>query len=196
MTRSNAFPPLPSARIPRRTPPALGRWPVAVIAAERLRGSLVSCGPGYRPIGWPENPRIRLAALEASVLLGHSDVRLIAVSSTAAWVWGVARAPRTPLEFSTQRRQRYPHIPPPGVVIHEYALDTCDASWFGGLGVAAPIRVICDLLRTPGEFSRSDRVACRLLLLRIDRARHAVTEALQRGPLRHRQVALRRLAAL
>lgn len=196
MTRPNAFPELPRARVPRRQPPPLGRWPVAVLTAERLRGSLVVCGPGFRPLGWPETPRVRLAALAASTLHGHADVPLIAVASTAAWVWGVARAPRATLEFSTPRRQRYPHMPPSGVVIHEYALDTKDATWFGPLGVATPLRVICDLLRTPGEFSQSDRVACRLLMLRVPHARHTVAVSLHHGRLRQRQVALRRLSTL
>ncbi len=79
--------------------PRWDRWPEAVRSAELRAGSLVRCGPGYRPVGWPETPRVRAAALAPWLGAGRT-----AVLGTAAWIWGAAREPGSPLEIATEAR--------------------------------------------------------------------------------------------
>ncbi|WP_336659534.1 hypothetical protein [Leucobacter sp. USHLN153] len=188
-----------SASAPPRRPtlrvPALEHWPEAIRSAERLRGTLVRCGPGLRPVAWPETPRVRLSAL-APWLTPKSGGPVVAVGATAAWVWGAMRTPHTLLECSTIGRERRQFPPHSRVKLHHYSLDEHDIVWFGRGGVTTPARTLCDVLRSSEELSRVERVACRLLLLRLPAGRAGACQHLAEGARRRRQVARRRLAEL
>lgn len=170
--------------------PCFDRWPPAVRSAERLRGTLLRCGPGVRGAGWPETPRVRAAALSHWLAADRVAVRL-----TAAWVWGASREPGPPLEFSTLDRRRPEHrTPASGVSLHQFCY-TDDELWaFGpGLRVTAPAQTACDLLRKPGEFDRSHRVAVRLLIGMLPGGAEEVRARLTSGRAQYRTVALHRL---
>ncbi|MEV8338338.1 hypothetical protein [Leucobacter sp. NPDC077196] len=180
-----------SARRPRLAVPRTHEWPPAVRSAERLRGSLVSCGPGLRPAAWPETPRVRLAAL--APWLGN---QFVAIGTTAAWVWGVTRRPAVPLQSSTMGRKRPPARAIAGIAVHEHALTASDIAQFGDGRVTTRTRTLCDLLRSATPLSRVDRVACRLLLLQHEGGRSSVQAALDAGARRYRRVATTRLRDL
>ena len=80
-------------------PPRFDLWPEALRSAELRRGTLVACGPGVRGVGWPDSPRVRLAALAPWLSGGR-----VAAFRTAAWVWGAAREPGRPLRVTTVGR--------------------------------------------------------------------------------------------
>ena len=180
----------PRARRPQLSVPALEAWPEAVRSAELLRGTVVRCGPGVRPIAWPDTPRVRLAAL--APWLGS----FIAVGLTAAWVWGAARTPGPVLECSTADRKRPPATQPPGVRVRQLALAGGDIVQIGRGRATTPTRTLCDLLRADTPASTVERVACRLLLSGLSDGRPAAHAAITSGPVRQRRVAIERLREL
>ena len=175
---------------PRLEVPRVHEWAHAIRSAERMRGSLVPCGPGLRPVAWPETPRVRLAAL--APWLGE---QYVAIGMTAAWVWGAARHPGTPLQCSTIGRKRPPRTTPE-VAVHEHSLTAADFTRFGRASVTTQTRTLCDLLRSASPLTSTRRVACRLLLLQHSRGKPEVQEALDAGARRYRRVATVRLAEL
>ena len=181
----------PAARRPRLVLPAIDEWPEAVRSAERIRGSLVACGPGIRPVGWPETPRVRLAAL--APWLG---TRYVAIRLTAAWVWGAAKHPGSPIECSTHGRKRAPSFTSPGLTVYEHMLTSDDICRIGVQCVTTPTRTLCDLLRSASPHHITERVACRLLLARHPGGRAAVHTALNTGARRYRRIATARLREL
>ncbi|WP_153002089.1 hypothetical protein [Leucobacter chromiiresistens] len=183
--------PMASQLRPRLEVPRIHEWPPAVRSAERLRGTLVPCGPGMRPVAWPETPRVRLSALAPWL-----QERYVAIGLTAAWVWGAARSPGDPLQCSTIGRKRPPARRAPGVDVHEHALAAADFVLIGREAATTPTRTLCDLLRSPGPFDVEPRVACRVLLARHPGGRSAVQTALDAGSSRHRRIATARLASL
>ncbi|MGW9021473.1 hypothetical protein ACWGOE_08340 [Leucobacter chromiiresistens] len=183
--------PMATRRRPRLEVPRIHEWPPAVRSAERLRGTLVPCGPGMRPVAWPETPRVRLSALAPWL-----EERYVAIGLTAAWVWGAARSPGDPLQCSTVGRKRPPARRAPGVAVHEHALAAADFARIGRESVTTPTRTLCDLLRSAGAFGVESRVACRILLAREPGGRRAVQAALDAGSSRHRRIATARLASL
>ncbi len=145
------------------SPPRFDLWPEALRSAERLRGTLVPCGPGLRGVGWPETPRVRLAALAPWLADGR-----IAVYLTAAWVWGAARGPGHPLRVSTRPGSRNTTVVPSGTRVHELRLSPSECARFGGFSVTTPLRTATDLLYDDERFGTRQRVAVRLLLPLID----------------------------
>lgn len=170
--------------------PCFDHWPAAVRSAERLRGTLLRCGPGVRGVGWPETPRVRAAALRPWLDADHVAVRL-----TAAWVWGVCREPGHPLEFSTLNRRRPERrTPAPGVSVHQFAYAHHELSAFApDLRVTTPAQTACDLLRNPEAFDRAHLVAVRLLIRMIPGGSDQLRTTLRNGRAQYRAVALRRL---
>lgn len=171
----------------QRPPPAPvplpSRWPVAIRSAELLRGTLVRCGPGVRPVGWPETPRVRLAALDTWL-----DPGRIAILLTAAWVWGFARAPDSPLELATPQRKRPGALTPTGAVLHQHRYEAGSIQELGGFWVTTPARTLTDMLRLSEPFSGAHRIACRLILVSTPLSREQVHAALreQAAPFRRR----------
>lgn len=139
-------------------PPRLDRWPAAVRSAELLRGAAVRCGPGVRLISWPETPAVRAAAISRAFEHDRVAARL-----TAAWIWGAAREPGTPLRFIASRGRLLGDVMRAGIAVHEYRLEGSEIAEVGGLSVTTPVRTVYDLLRAP-HLGRRELVACRCLL--------------------------------
>lgn len=164
---------------------------MALRSAERLNGTLVPCGPGWRGVGWPETPRVRLAALSEWL-----DDTLVASHLTAAWVWGAARSPGPQVQLSTRVGRRKPADVGAGIRVYELRYSEADTVRLGRYSVSAPSRTVLDLLYTPDAFTRVCRVACRLLLSRIDGGAAAIARHLQEHRRPHRLLAERRLVGL
>ena len=169
--------------------PPSDAWPLAVRSAELLRGTLVRCGPGVRPIGRPETPESRIAA--AAPWLQDR----IACGATAAWVWGARPHPGPALHCATRHRRRPPAVLPPGVVVHQLTLDAEDVVEVAGRAVTAPLRTAVDLLKSV-EFDRPERAAVRLLALAGGHGRARLRAEVRRGGRADRLVAYARIAAL
>ena len=147
------------SRIPSPpAPPSLHLLPHAVRSAELIRGSAVRCGPGIRLVSWPETPSVRAAALGERL-----GTNRIAAHLTAAWVWGTAEEPGTPLEFIVRVGRAHQLEPRSGIRLHQYNLDTEDIVFCGGRAVTSPSRTLYDLLRAD-VFTHTQRLACRMLL--------------------------------
>lgn len=170
--------------------PRFDHWPEAVQFAEHLRGTLVRCGPGFRGAGWPDTPRVRAAALGAWLTPDR-----IAVRMTAAWVWGACREPGRPLEFSTVGRRRPTHRgTAPDIVLHQFAYAEPELQRLDeGLVVTTPEQTACDLLRVPGPFPLSHRVAVRLLGCMSEGGIETIRERIASGRPQYRATALARL---
>lgn len=171
--------------------PDTAHWPAAVRSAELRRGSLVPCGPGVRPVGWPDTPRVRLAALRPWLPTGT-----IAVFMTAAWVWDACPAPGRPLHVSMAGRRARPRTPPLGVRVHQFRAPATDTVAFGSGATTTRRRTLCDLLRLSEDFAREHRLACRVLRLQTAWGDAEIADALARGPAPHRQRAFERLREL
>lgn len=140
------------------SPPRYDRWPLSVQHAMRLRGALVRCGPGVRGVGWPDTPRVRLAAI-ANALEGGQFAALL----TAAWVWGAVDDPGTPLSVARSAgRSRTSRAV--GAQHYELRISPADVVKFGEFGVTTPMRTILDLLHVNPSFGPRERSACRELL--------------------------------
>ncbi|MBO1901960.1 hypothetical protein J4H92_08365 [Leucobacter weissii] len=177
--------PLPPA------PPRLDLWPVALRSAERLRGTLVPCGPGLRGVGWPETPSVRAAAL--AEWLGDDCV---AVRLTAAWIWGAARAPGRPLRVTTRERRRSARISTDWLRIHAMRCPDSETLGLCGFRVTTPLRTVLDLLHAQESFDLPERVACRLLLTTIEGGSATVAHSLARRTRPHLRRARERFAGL
>lgn len=178
-------------RVPLPEPPRYDLWPVALRSAWRLKGALVPCGPGYRGIAWPETPRVRLTTLAPWL----ADDR-VACHLTAAWVWGAARHPGDPLQFSMTRGQRKPTTSDVTTHIHEFRLVSADIHTFGRLSVTTPERTALDLLHSPEGFGRTETVALRLLCQQFDGGVQHLRQHLSVHKRPYRRLAERRLARL
>ncbi|WP_427868770.1 hypothetical protein [Leucobacter luti] len=177
-------------------PVAYERWPVAVQSAEALRGSLLRCGPGYRPLGCPETPEARAAAL--TQFLRSVGVRepLIAHARTAAWVWGACRGapPRLQLATGTGVRARSPAFHE-CLEVRQLSFEPADLVRIGTLRVTGPLRTAADLLRSPAGFPRESRIACRMLTCALPGGTRQLTAELRQGPRHFRRLALARIGA-
>ena len=188
MTRT---PPPHELRARARAVPRFDRWPPAVRSAELLRGSLVRCGPGVRPVGWPETPRTRATALAPWLTPDRVAIRM-----SAAWVWGAARQPDAPLELSTAGRRRPDHGAHRDHLLRQFAYDESALRRFDGFAVTDPEQTVYDLLRIPEGFTRRHRVACWLLLQLVPDGRAGVEERLEHQHAHYRALARSRLARL
>ena len=176
-------------------PPSFAHWPHAVRSAALLTGTLVRCGPGERAVGWPDTPRARCAAL-AQQLAGT----YIAAEETAAWVWGTARDPGSPLSLITQGT-RAPATFELGrdaqlIKVKHFRLYPGDVEHIDGHRVTTPERTLYDLLRSPEPFTAARRVASRLLLRMGSDAPTGVQARVERSSFADRARAHRRIAEL
>ncbi len=178
-----------SAGLPN--PPRFDLWPAALQSSERLRGTLVPCGPGLRGVGWPDTPRVRLAALAPWL-----EKRRIAAYLTAAWVWGAARDPGTPLRLTMPTGYRPRRSRGPDVHVHELRLAPADVHQFGAFAVTSPQRTIIDMLCDPAPLQLREVVAVRLLLTLVAGGRTAIFADLHDRHRPRKQVALARLTDL
>lgn len=190
-------PPLPD-------PPTLELLPPAVRRAAVLRGDLLRCGPGVRPPGWPDAPRVRAHAL--SPWIGrHRAVSHLA----AAWVWGAARGAGSPLDVTVPPRLRRDPVHDVDLRIHHLPCPEDDLVRFGAVPVTSPARTVYDLLHladraggppraSSAVFPREYRIACRLLAVLVPGGLTAALDAhAARGRRRvSRSVVAQRVAAL
>ena len=141
--------------------PAVDHWPQTLKSAAVLLGTLTPCGPGFRPTAWPPTPATRCAAITE-----YLTPRYVAIGMTAAWVWGAARVPSTPLELST-RSGRVPFASETrDVAYRQFKFHTDDVVYFGEYAVTHPTRTAYDLMRSADQFDAQRRAACRLLIAR------------------------------
>lgn len=124
------------------SPPKLSLLPPTVLSAELQRGTIVHCGPGVRGVGWPETSQVRSAALEHMVPKSH----LVAVLTTAAWVWGCAWHDQAPLTFSTLQAKRYLGLTGGNCRVHEFNIKPNDIIQIMDVFVTSPLRTVYDLL--------------------------------------------------
>lgn len=183
--------PVPARRTQLRAVPLVDHWPQAVRSVELLRGTLVRCGPGLRRAGWPETPRVRTAAL--APWLGSDR---IAIRMSAAWIWGAARSPGPPLEFSTAGRRRPDRRVHRDHLLYQFGYADDALRYLDGFAVTAPEQTVYDLLRMPDGFTDRQRVACRLLLQLVPGGRAGLQERLALQHSQHRALARKRLEAL
>lgn len=183
--------PFPVRRARPRAIPRIDRWPQAVRSAELLRGALARCGPGLRPVGWPETPRVRAAALAPWLAPDR-----IAIRMSAAWIWGAARDPGAPLEFSTAGRRRPARRVHPDHLLHQFGYAEDAVERLGDFSVTTPEQTVHDLLRLPSGFTARHRVACRLLLQLVPDGRRGVAGRLCAQHAQYRALARERLSGL
>ncbi|MGI8393529.1 hypothetical protein [Leucobacter sp. W1038] len=169
-------------------PPRFDLWPEALRSAELIRGTLVPCGPGLRGVGWPDSPRVRLAALAPWLM--HDR---IAAYLTAAWIWGAARDPGRPLRVSMPARTRNTQSRSTQVRVQELSLTGADLSHFGPFTVTSPLRTATDLLFDSTPLGVTELVALRLLFPLIDGGAAAVHSQILATRRPHRRRALSRL---
>lgn len=172
---------------PHQQPPRYDRLPLAVQHALRLRGALVPCGPGMRGVGWPDTPRVRLAAIAETIEDGS-----VAALLTAAWVWGATEHPGLPLSVSGNPTRAYLRH------ARRYYLrfDEEEVTSFGGLRVTTPIRTILDLLHMSEAFETSERDACTALLSLAELEVHELSQLLENKRRPYARIARRRFFSL
>lgn len=182
------------AAAPRVTgpePPRYDLWPVAQRSAWRLSGALVPCGPGLRGIGWPETPRVRLAAVAAWLAADRATSHL-----TAAWVWGAVREPGSPLQITMRAGARRPQEFGRDVRFYELRCADEDIAELGAFATTTPLRTVGDLLHSPDAFGTREIAACRLLLRLVDGGAETVRARLSAHRRPYRRIAQRRLELL
>lgn len=163
---------------------------MALQSAALIQGTAVRCGPGIRLVSWPETPSVRAAAISRCF-----DGDGIAVHRTAAWIWGATRDPGQILEFTIVRGRVHDRPRDDGVRMHQYQIREAQVSRVGGLAVTTPLRTVYDLLRAT-EFGRTERLACRTILVRLPTGREDLREFLSGTPRPYNRRVLQRLEAL
>lgn len=172
-------------------PPRYDRWPVALRSAMQLRGALVECGPGVRGVAWPDSPGVRLASLRPWL-----SEELIAAHLTAAWVWGAAERPGSPLRIAAVAGQRTRRIVPTEMRRIEQRFTSTDTVFFGALQVTSPLRTTIDLLHDPQTFSCIEIAACHLLIPRLPDGVSGLAMHLTKHRRPHVRLARARLGAM
>lgn len=156
-------------RRPQLSPPRLNVLPATIVSAELQRGTVVRCGPGVRGVGWPETARVRAAVIQH--LLPKPE--LVAVLTTAAWIWGGTWQDQTPLTLSTLNAKRFLGVPGLNCRVHEFNICVDETVAMEGVLVTSPLRTIYDMLFLPeSEFSDTHLTLCTAL-----RARYAAETA-------------------
>lgn len=168
-------------------PPRYDLWPESVQHAMRLRGALIPCGPGMRGAAWPDTPRVRLAAIGFRL-----DRSLVAAYLTAAWVWGAATDPGSPLSVAAAAGSARAPVAP-GTRRYELRFAPGDISELGEFGVTSPTRTLLDLLHRPILFDESTRDACSNLLELIPHATEHTIHEVNRRRRPHVRLARERL---
>ncbi len=143
-------------------PPRIDLWPIAVVSAERVHGSLTRCGPGYRPKGWPDSAHVRRVAL-GRLLPNY----LIASHITAAWVWQAALSPNpgeSPLRAIAHPSKRTANrqlASSAEIHISHSRIARTDMVYVDDLAVTTPLRTVLDLLRDRQTWSVAQQSACK-----------------------------------
>ncbi|WP_449277439.1 hypothetical protein [Leucobacter sp. GX24907] len=140
-------------------PPRIDRWPPAVRSVELARGTILRCGPGLRPTGWPEHPRVRAAALAPWLEDG-----CIAIEMTAAWVWGVCEWSDEFLRLSLGTSRRTGLRCAPAATMRRLSFADDDTTAFQGLRVTTPLRTVFDLVHRSTPLEDAESTACQMLL--------------------------------
>lgn len=139
-----------------------------VLQREHAKGTLVRCGPGLRPVAWPESPRTRLMALGLFVWERAAVTRF-----SAAWVWGAAAAATDPFECVVTAvyltrfggiQPDHPNFPQCSVTYRTTRMKRSECVWFCNrqVGVTNVSRTLYDLCRD-STFLPPHRAAIRLL---------------------------------
>ncbi len=178
-------------RVTAPPPPRIDLWPPAVRSAWRLTGAIVPCGPGFRGLGWPETPTVRLAAL-AEWLRPHQAV----THGTAAWVWGASRTAGDAIEITMVAGRRRPITTAPEVRVRELRVAPDDLERLGDFDVTTPLRTAIDLLYRSEAFTPADAIACRLLAFRFPGGLHRIRAHIGSRRRPGRTMALERLETL
>lgn len=144
--------------------------PRSVERAELLIGSLVRWGPGVRPIGWPDGPRIR------AHIAGNRPpaTGLVLALGAAAWVWGADWEPDQVVEWSTLESRRRTTMDVSGSRVHEFNIHSHEVEDFDGILVTTPLRTLWDLLLRADPFHKREQAQC-LALLRVSPHIHSAT---------------------
>lgn len=171
-------------------PPRTDHWPQALRSAAMRSGTLVRCGPGLRPVSWPEIPGTRCAAIAE-----HFSERLAAAEDTAAWIWGARRSPGEPLAFVTIGGRLPLGAAGSARRVREYRLEASDLVQIGAYSVTSRLRTAYDLLRSPAPFTAEQRAACRLLLVRTSDGKELLAERAMRTNRAEGSRVLRRLTS-
>lgn len=188
---THAPPTVHSYPIAAFTPPRLDHWPAAVRSAEIISGSLLRCGPGVRPCGWPETPRVRLASL-AHLL----EKDRTAIGRTAAWVWGARHDHGPTIDVALAPGHRAVTGDMSALRLREISLQTEDRTLLGDYAVTTPLRTLFDLLHQPQSFTTVDVVCCRLLSMRIPQGVDTLRQLLQARQHAYRVRARDRVSAI
>lgn len=165
-------------------PPNYFLLPKTVLNAEKLLGTIVVCGPGYRGIGWPDTPLVRAHAANHK-----NPARLVLVLETAAFVWGWNWLKDQVVELSTLNGKRHLDPPPLDTVIYEFSIAAAQTVQFAGVMVTDPLRTFYDLLYMPeARFESNGRFAALYLKRKFE---ISITEVLHelnknRRPYRNR----------
>lgn len=171
-------------------PPRYDLWPLPVQRAMLLRGALIECGPGLRGAGWPDCPKVRLAALGAYLTRG-----VVAAHLTAAWVWEAASSPGSPLSVAavagSARTNRIP-----GIQRCEMRFQPDDVIRLGEFGTTSPRRTLHDLLHRPSPFGEEEREACAGLLSLIEEPSERIVHTLDTTRRPHARLARQRIREL
>lgn len=155
----------------------LDTLPLAVLSAERLNGTVFPVGMFFAPLIGSDT---RLARL-STALVPYQD-GVVFSGRTAAWVWGVLREPRLPIEYSVDAKRRMQiHSAAPHQK-RELCFSGDDVVTLSGYQITTPLRTVFDLLLAQPVLTRELRVACRLLLTFEGVSRQAVLEKLEHSP--------------
>lgn len=168
-------------------PPRYDSWPPAVLHAMRLRGALLSCGPGFRGAGWPDSPMVRLSALSPWL-----DARQCAAHRTAAWVWGALDEPGTPLYLAVQAG-RVRRAAASGVHRLNLRLAPGEVERLGAFHVTSKLRTLLDMLHDPRDFNETDSAACHALVTQLELSPQELCERITQRHKPYRILALARL---
>jgi hypothetical protein len=159
-----------------------------------MYGTLVPCGPGLRPLGWPESPMVRRIAL--GVLMPNT---FIASHMTAAWVWGAAAEPGAPLrsiQLPSKRSANYQPRSTETLHIAHSRISRRDISFMDDLAVTTPLRTALDILRDPHTFNEAQMAACAELFRLYQGLRARVFENIHNARHPQRPLSRDRLAQL
>lgn len=166
---------------------------MAVRSAERMRGTLVPCGPGLRPIGWPDTPNQRAFTLVPWLVTDH----IVVSEHTAAWVWGATSFPGRPLTFVSTGGTHVTRTDIDEAQYREFHIPEEEILELAGVRVTTLTRTVCDLLRSPNGYTPGAQRACRILLSTDRRRRQEVRDELEaHARLPYHRRALIRLAGL
>jgi len=126
------------------------------LQAARLDGDVYELAGAYCLLGELEGPRHR-----ARAVLAERSPRLIAESSTAAWIWGACAEPAR-LRFAVSPDARARLSPAMGIVVREIVYADGDLTAVDAFTVTTPLRTALDLAREGDLVDDLDQTVARL----------------------------------